>query len=207
MLHEIDPEAVRFHSLPCQLACRVTGVGTDLGYSEGNTGKDMQMPRSTEFHHELTSLLPRMRVWALGLTRNSAEADDLVQDVAAKTLAAYEAFTLGTNFSAWVHRIMINHFISGCRNRRQFTSVEEMPESPVTASHEDRLALLELSHVLPRLPRDQLAALSQIALQEKSYEEVAEQTGEAVGTLKSRVHRARGQLRSFLEGDPSHLAA
>jgi len=165
------------------------------------------MQRSTEFHNELTSLLPRMRVWALTLTRNSAEADDLVQDVAAKALAAHEAFTLDTNFSAWVHRIMVNHFISGRRQRREFSFVEEMPETPVRASHEDRLALLELSHVLPRLPRDQLQALSQIALQEKSYEEIAGQTGEAVGTLKSRVHRARGQLRSFLDGEPSHLAA
>jgi RNA polymerase sigma-70 factor (ECF subfamily) len=165
------------------------------------------MPRSAEFNHELTSILPRMRVWGLALTRNSAEADDLVQDVAAKVLAAHEAFIPGTYFSAWVHRIMINHFISGRRNRREFSPVEEMPESPVPAAHEDRLVLLELSSILHRLPRDQLRALSLIALQDRSYEDASEETGEAIGTLKSRVHRARGQLRSYLEGEPSKLAA
>src|SRR4051794_37081813 len=123
-----DPYAVRFRSTPVVSACCATDIGTSLAYSKGNTGKHMQMQRSTEFHNELTSLLPRMRVWALTLTRNSAEADDLVQDVAAKALAAHEAFTLDTNFSAWVHRIMVNHFISGRRQRREFSSVEEMPE-------------------------------------------------------------------------------
>src|SRR3954466_4095281 len=56
--------------------------------------------------------LPKMRVWALALTRNATAADDLVQDVALKTLIASDSFVSGTNFSAWVHRIMVNHFIS-----------------------------------------------------------------------------------------------
>jgi RNA polymerase sigma-70 factor (ECF subfamily) len=167
----------------------------------------MRMGQSAEFQNGLTSLLPRMRVWALALTRNSAEADDLVQDAAMKALAAHEAFTPGTYFSAWVHRIMLNHFISSRRSRREFSPEEDVPETPVPAAHEDRVALLELSSVLDRLPRDQLRALSLVALQEQPYEEIAEQTGEAVGTLKSRVHRARGQLRAYLEGERSTLAA
>ena len=64
---------------------------------------------SREFHDQLTQLLPKMRVWALALTRNAAAADDLVQDVALKTLIANGTFIPGTNFSAWVHRIMINN--------------------------------------------------------------------------------------------------
>jgi RNA polymerase sigma-70 factor (ECF subfamily) len=150
-----------------------------------------------------------MRVWALALTRNRAAADDLTQDVATKALLAQDCFIPGTNFSAWVHRIMINHFISSVRNRREFTDMDTVPEQPVLAAHEDRTALRELSWALKRLPRDQREALFMIALQEIPYETAAARTGCAIGTLKSRVHRARLQLRSFMlgEGSGMHQAA
>jgi RNA polymerase sigma-70 factor, ECF subfamily len=155
-----------------------------------------------EFHEQLISFMPKMRVWALALTRNRAAADDLTQDVATKALVAKDCFIPGTNFSAWVHRIMINHFISSVRSRREFTDIENMPEIQVAAPHEDRAALRELGWALTRLPQDQREALYMIVLQEKSYEDAAEMTGCAIGTLKSRVHRARLQLRAFLMGDP-----
>ncbi len=154
-----------------------------------------------EFHDELIQFLPRMRVWALALTRNRAAAEDLTQDVAAKALVARNCFTPGTNFSAWVHRIMVNHFISGVRSRREYTDVDTVPEVSVPAAHEDRTALRELGWALERLPRDQREALQMIVLQEQSYEDAAEATGCAIGTLKSRVHRARLQLRAFLSGE------
>jgi len=160
-----------------------------------------------EFHDQLISFLPKMRVWALALTRNRAAADDLTQDVATKVLVAKDCFIPGTNFSAWVHRIMINHFISSVRNRREFTDMENMPELPVAAAHEDRTALRELGWALNRLPADQREALDMIVLQEKSYEDASEATGCAIGTLKSRVHRARVQLRSYLTGEPTKAAA
>jgi RNA polymerase sigma-70 factor, ECF subfamily len=160
-----------------------------------------------EFHEQLTSFLPKMRVWALALTRNRAAADDLTQDVATKALVAKDCFIPGTNFSAWVHRIMINHFISSVRNRREFTDMDNMPEVAVPAAHEDRTALRELGWALNRLPIDQREALFMIVLQEKSYEDAAEVTGCAIGTLKSRVHRARLQLRAFLMGEQTKAAA
>lgn len=160
-----------------------------------------------EFHDQLIAFMPKMRVWALALTHNRAAADDLTQDVATKVLAAQHCFAPGTNFSAWVHRIMINHFISGLRGKREFTYMEEIPEIPVASTHEDRAALQELGWALDRLPHDQREALLLIVLHEKSYEDAAEQTGCAVGTLKSRVHRARVQLRAFLVGDATKLAA
>jgi RNA polymerase sigma-70 factor (ECF subfamily) len=160
-----------------------------------------------DFHEQLIAFLPKMRVWALALTRNRAAADDLIQDVAAKALAAQDCFIPGTNFSAWVHRIMINHFISSVRSRREFTDMENVPELPVPAAHEDRTALRELGWALDRLPHDQREALFMIVLQERSYEDAAEATGCAIGTLKSRVHRARLQLRAFLMGEPQTAAA
>jgi len=105
-----------------------------------------------EFHDQLISFMPKMRVWALALTRNRAAADDLTQDVATKALVAKDCFIPGTNFSAWVHRIMINHFISSVRSKREFTDTENMPEIPVAAAHEDRTALRELGWALERLP-------------------------------------------------------
>ena len=132
-----------------------------------------------DFHSELIRLLPKMRIWALALTRNRAAAEDLTQDVAAKALTAKDCFTPGTNFSAWVHRIMVNHFISGVRIRREYTSIDTVPEVPVAAAHEDRIALRELGRALERLPRDQRDALQMIG------------TAGAVLRGRSRGHRLR----------------
>jgi RNA polymerase sigma-70 factor (ECF subfamily) len=158
-----------------------------------------------EFQDQLISFMPKMSVWALALTRNRAAADDLTQDVAIKALVAEQSFFPGTNFSAWVHRIMINHFISSVRSRRDFTDMEDIPEVPIAAAHEDREALRELGWALSRLPPDQRKALFMIVLQERSYEDAAERTGCAIGTLKSRVHRARQQLRAYLTGDETRM--
>jgi RNA polymerase sigma-70 factor (ECF subfamily) len=155
---------------------------------------------SQDFQQQLISLMPKMRRWALSLTRNGAAADDLVQDAATKALAASDAFAPGTNFSAWVHRIMVNHFISGVRRRQEYTDMDAMPDVPVAAAHEDRAALRELSWAVNRLPPDQKEALFMIALEEKSYESASELSGCAIGTLKSRVHRARLQLRAYMDG-------
>jgi RNA polymerase sigma-70 factor, ECF subfamily len=154
-----------------------------------------------DFQEQLTQLLPKMRVWALTLTRNRAAAEDLTQDVATKALVARDCFAPGTNFSAWMHRIMVNHFISSVRRRREYTDVDAIPDMPVPPAHEDRTALRELGWALNRLPRDQREALQMIVLQEQTYEDAAEVTGCAIGTLKSRVHRARLQLRAFLTGE------
>src|SRR3978361_256253 len=100
-------------------------------------------PMPQEFHEQLISFMPKMRVWALALTRNRAAADDLAQDVATKALVAKDCFIPGTNFSAWVHRIMINHFISSVRSKREFTDMDTMPEIAVAASDEERTASRE----------------------------------------------------------------
>jgi RNA polymerase sigma-70 factor (ECF subfamily) len=160
-----------------------------------------------EFENHLISLLPKMRIWALALTRSRAAADDLTQDVAMKALSAQASFIPGTNFNAWVHRIMVNHFISGVRSRREYADAESMPEVAVNGAHEDHTALREVSWALDRLPAEQRQAFSRIVLDDESYEAVSAETGEAVGTLKSRVHRARVQLRCYMGGKPSALAA
>jgi RNA polymerase sigma-70 factor (ECF subfamily) len=157
-----------------------------------------------DFDANLVALLPRLRVQALGLTRNSAAADDLVQDAVANALAARDSFTPGTNFGAWMHRILRNRFISDMRKTRPRVDIDDAPDSAlaVSGNHEDSLTLKELHRALGRLPHDQREALFLVTLQGMSYEDVAAATGCAVGTAKSRVFRARRQLQSWLMGEP-----
>jgi len=156
-----------------------------------------------EFHSQLITLLPRLRVQALALTRNRAAAEDLVQDAVANALAAQDSFTPGTNFAAWMHRILRNRFISTLRKQRDTTDIEDLPAGAfaVSATHEDRLVLKELGRAVNRLPVDQREALFMVVLQGMSYEDVASATGCAVGTAKSRVFRARRQLQAWLMGE------
>jgi RNA polymerase sigma-70 factor, ECF subfamily len=161
----------------------------------------MSESATREFQDRLTGFLPKMRIWALGLTRNCAAAEDLVQDVAVKVLLANGSFVPGTNFSAWVHKIMINHFISSVRNKREYNDLDQAPEISVCASQEERAGIRELNVAFQRLPIEQKEALHLIGLQEQSYEEAAVTTGCAVGTLKSRVHRARTLLRAQMSGE------
>ena len=158
---------------------------------------------SHDFNAQLVALLPKLRVQALGLTRNRAAADDLVQDAVANALAARDSFAPGTNFGAWMHRILRNRFISNIRKQRPTGDIEDAPQSALAVSggHEDKLALKELHKALGHLPHDQREALFMVVLQGMSYEEVSEATGCPVGTAKSRVFRARRQLQAWLLDD------
>ena len=160
---------------------------------------------TTDFHDQVIALLPKLRVQALALTRNRASAEDLVQDAVCNALKASSSFIPGTNFPAWMHRILRNRFISNLRKRRDTTDIADVPETmfATSAAQGDRLALKELGSALNRLPSDQREALVMIVVHGISYEELAEQTGVAVGTAKSRVFRARRQLQAWLLGDES----
>lgn len=155
------------------------------------------------FHDQLIAILPKLRVQALALTRNRAAAEDLVQDFVCNALSAQTSFIPGTNFPAWMHRILRNRFISNLRKQRDTADIEDVPASAFAceAPHEDRLALKELGTAMDRLPADQREALVMVVVHGLSYEALAEQTGCAVGTAKSRVFRARRQLEAWLLGE------
>ncbi|GAN53416.1 sigma-70 family RNA polymerase sigma factor [Tanticharoenia sakaeratensis] len=157
----------------------------------------------TTFHSQVIAILPKLRVQALSLTRNRAAAEDLVQDAVCNALAAQDSFIPGTNFSAWMHRILRNRFISDLRKRRDTTDIDDVPAASFATNptHEDNLALKDLSMALSRLPADQREALVMVVVQGMSYEALAEATGCAVGTAKSRVFRARRQLEAWMTGD------
>ena len=101
--------------------------------------------------------------------------------------------------------IQRNRFISNLRKRRDTTDIDDVPASvfATEAAHEDRLALKELAAAMNRLPADQREALVMVVIHGMSYEALAESTGCAVGTAKSRVFRARRQLEAWLMGEQS----
>ncbi|MFT8674326.1 MAG: sigma-70 family RNA polymerase sigma factor [Acetobacter sp.] len=158
---------------------------------------------SDTFHDQIIAILPKLRIQALALTRNRTVAEDLVQDAVCNALSAKASFMPGTNFGAWMHRIMRNRFISDLRKKRETSDLDDAPQSflAVGPTHEDRLALHELDAALARLPDDQREALVLGVLEGISYQELAEVSGCAVGTAKSRVFRARRQLEIWLMGD------
>jgi RNA polymerase sigma-70 factor (ECF subfamily) len=161
------------------------------------------------FHDQIIAILPKLRVQALALTRNRTSAEDLVQDAVCNALSAQDSFIPGTNFAAWMHRILRNRFISNLRKRRDTTDIEDVPTAAFAsdAPHEDRLALKELAKAMARLPSDQREALVMVVINGMSYEALAEATGCAVGTAKSRVFRARRQLEAWLLGERPHSGA
>ncbi len=158
---------------------------------------------NTPFHDQVIAILPKLRIQALALTRNRSAAEDLVQDAVCNALSAHASFIPGTNFPAWMHRILRNRFISNLRKRRDTTDIDDVPQSAFAteAAHEDRLALKELGRAMTRLPADQREALLMVVVHGMSYEALAEATGCAVGTAKSRVFRARRQLEAWLLGE------
>jgi len=158
---------------------------------------------SLGFHDLLIQHLPVLRQQAMALTRNRADAEDLLQTSVASALAAKASFQPGTNFRAWMGSIIRNRFLSNCRRRRETVSIDDAPPSTLSRSggQEESLAMRELRHHMARLPAQQRLLLLLISVEGRSYEEVSQQTGVPVGTLKARVSRTRKQLRVWMLGD------
>jgi RNA polymerase sigma-70 factor (ECF subfamily) len=154
-----------------------------------------------DFNTDLIQLLPRLRVYALSLTRDSVRADDLVQQTVLRSLAGRSSFRPGTNFPGWLFRIQRNEFISGLRRERPTI---ELNDAIVGAmSHPQRqesgIAMREFKKAFRTLAGDQRRALLLTALEGHSHERIAGVSGVATGTVKSRVSRARAQLRQMLD--------
>jgi RNA polymerase sigma-70 factor (ECF subfamily) len=155
------------------------------------------------FHDQLVALLPRLRVQAVSMTRNGVDADDLLQAAVANALAAQHSFAPGTNFGAWMFRILRNRFLSDIRCRRNNCDIDSAPVEALVrpAAQEHSLAFGELRRRLADLPHDNRAALMLVVVQGMSYEEAAEVMNCAVGTAKCRMFRARQQLEVWLMGE------
>ncbi|WP_312164731.1 sigma-70 family RNA polymerase sigma factor [Phenylobacterium sp.] len=154
------------------------------------------------FKRELVKLIPHLRAFARTLAGDPASADDLAQDAMMKAWDARASFQMGTNMKAWTFMILRNQFYSEKRRSwRQSQLDQEAAERTLVAvdDPEAPVALDELRLSLAQLPPEQREALILVGAGGFAYEEAAEICGCAVGTVKSRVSRARKALHSILE--------
>jgi RNA polymerase sigma-70 factor (ECF subfamily) len=158
---------------------------------------------------EIIRLMPSLRAFARTLTRNSAEADDLLQETLLRALTNIHQFAPGTNLKAWLFAIVRNTFYSNYRKtRREITSSLEQAGGNVSEpAQEWSLKVKAVHDALERLPADQREALILIGGAGLSYEEAASVCGCALGTIKSRVSRGRVRLLELLDvrGDDDFL--
>jgi RNA polymerase sigma-70 factor (ECF subfamily) len=145
--------------------------------------------------------VPSLRAFAISLCGNVDRADDLVQETLLRALANIDSFQPGTNMSAWLFTILRNLFRSEYRKRRREVEdsdgsyAESLKSQPEQNS---RVEFEEFRTALAKLPSDQREALILVGASGFSYEEAAEICGCAVGTIKSRVNRARNRLSELL---------
>jgi len=150
--------------------------------------------------------LPALRAFAMSLSRNSAQADDLVQDTVVKAWTKFDKFQQGTNLRAWLFTILRNTFYSGRRKaQREVADVDGVFSANLASKpdHDGRLALKDFENAFAKLPDEQREALVLVGASGFSYEEAAEMCNCAVGTIKSRANRGRAKLAELLQLDES----
>src|SRR5258708_24661746 len=150
---------------------------------------------------QMLGAVPSLRAFAISLSGNVDRADDLVQETLMRAIANIDSFQPGTNMSAWLFTILRNLFRSEYRKRRREVEdtdgsyAETLKSQPEQGS---RLEFNEFRAALDKLPPDQREALILVGASGFSYEEAAEICECAVGTIKSRVNRARTRLAQLL---------
>jgi RNA polymerase sigma-70 factor, ECF subfamily len=159
---------------------------------------------SATFSDQLVAVLPRLRRFARGLTGSAAEADDLVQAACERALARTHQFQVGTRFDSWMFRIVQTVWIDQLRARdtRRTESEEEtvhVGSDESVRRVEARLALREVQAAISGLPAEQRVALLLVTVEGMSYREAADIAGVPVGTIMSRLARARIALMGKLE--------
>ncbi len=158
--------------------------------------------------NQMVALLPRLRRFALSLTCNSADADDLVQDTVERALVNLHRWERGTRLDSWMFRIAQNHFIDGMRARKRARAVvSESLDGAENVSFdgaraaESRIAFTDMCKALGELPEDQRSAVALVLIDGMSYRDAADVLGVPIGTLTSRLSRAREALAARVLGE------
>lgn len=154
-----------------------------------------------DFKRELLSNLPALRAFAVSLSGQHDRADDLVQDTIMKAWAKQDSFEIGTNMKAWLFTILRNEFFSQMRKKGREVQDSEGVFTENLAVHPAQYGSLDLQDfrkALDQLPADQKEAIILVGASGFSYEDTAEICSCAVGTIKSRVSRARTRLQELL---------
>jgi RNA polymerase sigma-70 factor (ECF subfamily) len=155
-----------------------------------------------DWRDQVVALIPALRAFAWSISRNGSEADDLVQDTLIKAWSHRDKFETGTNLRAWLFTILRNtYYTAVVRRRREVRDEDDQHARSLTAAptQEWGLALRALQAALDQLPVEHREALILVGAAGLSYEEAAQICGCALGTIKSRVNRARNRLLKVME--------
>jgi RNA polymerase sigma-70 factor (ECF subfamily) len=159
------------------------------------------MTLNPSLREAMLAAVPSLRAFAISLSGNIDRADDLVQETLLRAIANIDSFQPGTNMSAWMFTILRNLFRSEYRKRRREVEDTDGSYAESLKSHPEqnsRLEFQEFRTALAKLPPDQREALILVGASGFSYEEAAAICECAVGTIKSRVNRARTRLADLL---------
>ena len=158
----------------------------------------------SEFSTRIDELIPRLRRYARALTGERNAADDLVQDTLERAWAKLHLWRSGSDLRAWLFTIMHNVYVNQVRSRAASATLpldDDMPDAPVRATQADMLEVRDIGAALRRLPVEQRTVILLVALEHMSYQETADTLGVPIGTVMSRLARARERLRIMLESE------
>lgn len=162
------------------------------------------MSSKTSIREEMLAAVPKLRAFAISLCGKIDRADDLVQETLLRALANIDSFEPGTNMPAWLFTILRNLFRSEYRKRKREVEDSDGHYAASLTSPPEQMGKLELQEfraALAKLPPEQREALILVGASGFSYEETGQICGCAVGTIKSRVNRARTHLAEILSID------
>ena len=165
------------------------------------------MTAAVSWREEVVALIPALRAFAWSLSHNGSDADDLVQDTLIKAWTNRDKFEPGTNLRAWMFTILRNTYYTHVLRRRREVRDEQgeyAGQLQTPATQDWSVAMRTLQLALQRLPAEHREALILVGAAGLSYEEAAEICGCALGTIKSRVNRARARLLKIMDAEDAN---